>query len=285
MSNVCLNRPLMIKIMLKCTIATNQEEAKKAKGEWGMGNGEWGMGSGECGVGSGEWGVGKYMLFPTPHSPFTLSITLNLQQNNHVCFHRRCRSGDGQPRPALLSRAFVHGSGRPCRGHNISFDLSVHSLRLNDGRAQSFISVFEQELVFADLLDLLVGVQQRRDSAGLPGLNVVPHHEIAGGGEEKVSRKSLHAKIIFVSRRRFASHVSEMRIEARFGNPNLIEPVVWNVIEYVVPLALSRLPRAVDLDRVVLFGHRQSRVARVAGQIFSPGVDDEAVGVWVSMPR
>src|SRR5215475_14677645 len=76
-----------------------------------------------------------------------------------------------------------------------------------------------------------------------------------------------------------------MRIEARFGNPHLIEPFVWNVIEYVMPLALSRLPRAIDHDRVVLFGHRQSRVARVAGQIFSPGVDDEAVGVWVGVPR
>src|SRR5262245_41894478 len=282
----------MIKIMLKCTIATNREEAKKANGESGIGNRESGIGNGEWGVGSGEWEIGSrklgnicYSLFPTPHSPFTLSTALNPQQNNQPSFPRRRRSGDGQPRPALLSRAFVHGSWRPCRGHRVSFDPGVHSFRLDDGRAQSFISVFEQELVFADLLDLLVGVQQRRDSAGLPGLNVVPHHEIAGGGEEKVSRKSLHAKIIFVSRRRFASHVSEMRIEARFGNPNLIEPVVWNVIEYVVPLALSRLPRAVDQDRVVLFGHRQSRVARVAGQIFSPGVDDEAVGVWMSMPR
>jgi hypothetical protein len=34
MSNLCVNRPLMIKIMLKCTTATNQEEAKKTKGEW-----------------------------------------------------------------------------------------------------------------------------------------------------------------------------------------------------------------------------------------------------------
>src|SRR5215475_10814630 len=76
-----------------------------------------------------------------------------------------------------------------------------------------------------------------------------------------------------------------MRIEARVGNPNLIEPVVWNVIEYVMPLALSRLPRAVDQDCVVLFGHRQPRVTRVAGQIFSPGVDYEAVGVWVGVRR
>jgi hypothetical protein len=57
----------MIKIMLKCTIATNQEEAKKAKGEWGMGNGEWG-------VGNRESEVGKYMLFPIPHSPLPIYL-------------------------------------------------------------------------------------------------------------------------------------------------------------------------------------------------------------------
>src|SRR5262245_32236028 len=191
MSNLCVNRPLMIKFVLKCTITTNQEEAKKA-GRW------WGVGSREWGVGNGESEVRKYMLFPhspfpIPYSSFTLSITLNLEQNNQAGFHRRRRSGDGQPRPALLSRAFVHGSGRPCRGDSVGFDLGVHGLRLDDRRAQSFISVFEQELVFADLLDLLVGMQQRRNSAGLPGLHVVPHYEIAGGGEEKVSRKSLHA--------------------------------------------------------------------------------------------
>src|SRR5262245_66360395 len=72
------------------------KSGRSKKGEWGIGNRESGMGNGEWGVGSGEWEIGSrklgnicYSLFPTTHSPFTLSTALNPQQNNPQSFPRR----------------------------------------------------------------------------------------------------------------------------------------------------------------------------------------------------
>src|SRR5437868_6718517 len=75
-----------------------------------------------------------------------------------------------------------------------------------------------------------------------------------------------------------------LRVGFESVDPDAVEPVIWNSRKGVVTVAFPRLAFATNDNRVVMGGHRHSRVTRIAGKIFSVCPDYEAprVGMRVA---
>src|SRR6185369_9443274 len=118
---------------------------------------------------------------------------------------------------------------------------------------------------------------------GIAGFHFIRDTKAATRPVDKLAHELLQPEFWQICRSRVTSQHDLILLHLNVNDANSIQEFVRYFGKSIVAGTFLTLTFAINQQSIVVFGHRHSRIAAIAGQILTARKDDETVGVRMRM--